>query len=100
MGVALADAKVSRHHATILREADDWLLTDAESRHGTFVNGERVTRRVLRDGDQVQVGATVLRFETADDASSVALCLTASAPPSVDERLRVFYELAEATAAI
>jgi Nif-specific regulatory protein len=101
MGVVLADAKVSRHHATISRRDGDWLVSDAESRHGTFVNGERVSARVLRDGDQIQVGGTLLRFEQGDNTSSIALCVAATEhSPSVDERLRVFYQLAEATAAI
>ena len=101
MGVVIADTKVSRHHATITRDAGEWVLIDAESRHGTFVNGSRVTRHVLRDGDQVQLGATILRFDIADDASAIAVSLDATvAPASIDERLRVFYQLAEATAAI
>jgi Nif-specific regulatory protein len=100
MGLVLGDSKVSRHHATITREAGEWILDDAESRHGTFVNGERVTRRALRDGDQVQIGSTVLRFENVEDTSGVALHLAATEMPRPDERLQIFYQLAEATAAI
>ena len=101
MAVVLVDGKVSRHHATIAREADDWIVTDAESRHGTFVNGERITRHTLRDGDQLQIGSTVLRFEQVEDTSSVALHLAHTEHPvRSDERLQVFYQLAEATAAI
>jgi Nif-specific regulatory protein len=100
MQVALGDGKVSRHHATISRDGDGWVVVDAESRHGTFVNGERVTRRPLRDGDQLQIGATVLRFEQVEDSSAVALHLTEAEQVRPDERLQVFYQLAEATAAI
>ncbi|MEO8698651.1 MAG: sigma 54-interacting transcriptional regulator [Kofleriaceae bacterium] len=100
MAVVLGDTKASRHHATIAREADDWIVSDAESRHGTFVNGERVERHVLRDGDQLQIGATVMRFELVEDTSSVALHLAHTEQPRTDERLQVFYQLAEATAAI
>jgi Nif-specific regulatory protein len=100
MQVVLGDGKVSRHHATISRDGDAWVVVDAESRHGTYVNGERVSRRPLRDGDQLQIGATVLRFEQVDDTSSVALHLAQTEPPRSDERLQVFYQLAEATAAI
>jgi Nif-specific regulatory protein len=101
MQVVLGDGKVSRHHATIAREGADWVVTDAESRHGTFVNGERVTRHVLRDGDQLQIGSTVLRFEAAEESSAIALHLAHTDQPArPDERLQVFYQLAEATAAI
>ncbi|HMG56834.1 MAG TPA: sigma 54-interacting transcriptional regulator [Kofleriaceae bacterium] len=100
MQIVLGDGKVSRHHATISRDGEGWVVVDAESRHGTFVNGERVTRRPLRDGDQLQIGATVLRFEQADDSSVVALHLAHTDHVRPDERLQVFYQLAEATAAI
>ena len=98
--LVLADTKASRHHATIARDGAQWVVTDAGSRHGTFVNGQRVTRQPLSDGDQIQIGATQLRFEHAETQSSVALHITSAIPPQVDERLRVFYQLAEATAAI
>ena len=66
MQVVLGDGKVSRHHATISREGEGWVVVDAESRHGTYVNGERVSRHALTDGDQLQIGSTVLRFEQFD----------------------------------
>jgi Nif-specific regulatory protein len=101
MGLTLGDSKVSRHHATISREGDEWMVSDAESRHGTFVNGERVIKQTLRDGDQLQIGSTMLRFEQTGDMDNVALHLAATEyPVRSDERLQVFYQLAEATAAI
>jgi FHA domain len=100
MAVVLNDGKVSRHHATISRDDDGWILVDAESRHGTFANGERVSRHRLTDGDQLQIGSTILRFEQANDSSAVALHLAVTDQPAKDERLHVFYQLAEATAAI
>jgi Nif-specific regulatory protein len=100
MQIVLGDGKVSRHHATISRDGDAWVVVDAESRHGTFVNGERVSRRTLCDGDRLQIGATVLRFEQVEDGAGVALHLTQTEQVVGDERLQVFYQLAEATAAI
>jgi Nif-specific regulatory protein len=98
--VVLADGKASRHHATIARDGAQWVVTDAQSRHGTFVNGQRVTRQLLADGDRLQIGSTQLRFEQAGARSAIELHVTASEPPRGDPRLRVFYQLAEATAAI
>jgi Nif-specific regulatory protein len=100
MQLVLGDGKVSRHHATITRDGDAWVLVDQESRHGTFANGERVARHRLTDGDQLQIGSTVLRFESTDDTSAVALHIANTDQPARDERLHVFYQLAEATAAI
>lgn len=47
---------VSRRHARIERSGSRYRIIDAESRHGTFVNGERVRERLLADGDRVQLG--------------------------------------------
>jgi len=57
------DRTVSRLHARIVPEGDQFFLEDAGSANGTFVNGLRLTgRRVLRPGDVLQLGATVLRY--------------------------------------
>jgi hypothetical protein len=56
--IALAEglAGVSRRHCTFLREAAETVLVD-HSRHGTFVNGERVFERVrVHAGDRVRLG--------------------------------------------
>jgi hypothetical protein len=57
------DAAVDRLHARILRKGEDYLVADAESTTGTFVNGQRVDRpRVLQSGDAIRIGRAVLRF--------------------------------------
>ena len=54
---------VSRHHARITLHARAHQIEDLESTNGTFVNDERVTaRRVLKDGDQIRVGRSILKF--------------------------------------
>jgi nucleotide-binding universal stress UspA family protein len=63
--VTLADPRASRHHAEIRSTGDGFLLTDLSSMNGTVVNGETVHERVLHDGDQIAVGATVMRFEAS-----------------------------------
>jgi DNA-binding response OmpR family regulator len=55
--VPLADRLVSRRHAVIEKERGQWLIRDAGSRNGTFVNGKRISGpHVLRDGDEIQIG--------------------------------------------
>jgi adenylate cyclase len=47
---------VSRRHAMIECVADGWQIVDQDSRFGTFVNGQRITRRKLEDGDRIALG--------------------------------------------
>ena len=57
------DAKfISRHHAVILAGPARTIVEDLNSTNGVLVNGRRVTRQVLQDGDAVVVGRTQFRF--------------------------------------
>ena len=47
---------VSRLHCRLTLQQDGLLVEDLESTNGTFVNGERVTKLVMRDGDALRVG--------------------------------------------
>ncbi|HEX5108407.1 MAG TPA: SpoIIE family protein phosphatase [Vicinamibacterales bacterium] len=49
---------VSREHAEIVRDGDQYILRDRGSRYGTFVNGEPVTERPLAYGDRIRLGRT------------------------------------------
>ncbi len=62
--IRLEDASVSRQHAAIRFEDARFWLVDLGSANGTFVNGVALTAaRVLRDGDKLQVGKSILVFE-------------------------------------
>ncbi len=54
--LVMADPRVSREHAQFVRESDGIYIVDNSSRHGTFVNGERVNRRKLVRNDRVEFG--------------------------------------------
>lgn len=56
--LVLLDNRVSRRHAEIVQTPQGYLIGDCGSRHGTFVNGERVTSRALKTGDQISLGVT------------------------------------------
>ena len=56
------DASTSRHHATLAPMNDTFVIRDAGSANGTFVNGVRVQEHVLQPGDQVQIGNNVFQF--------------------------------------
>jgi len=57
-----ADALVSQQHARLDYRAGQWVITDLGSRNGTYVNGQRVQSQALRNGDEVQLGNTRMRF--------------------------------------
>lgn len=61
--VRLADTGVSRQHAEIRLEGPDIVIVDVGSTNGTLVNGRRIGRVTLADGDRITVGTTVLTFQ-------------------------------------
>jgi hypothetical protein len=63
--VPLADPRASRRHAEIRATADGFLVVDLDSMNGTKVNGVPVREHVLHDGDEIAVGAIVMRFEAS-----------------------------------
>lgn len=71
--VRVNDTQVSRQHARILAVRDEamntteYVLNDLDSRNGTFLNGRRVRREVLDNGDKITVGETILRFDLLDE---------------------------------
>jgi two-component system, cell cycle response regulator len=59
----IPDSQISRRHARLRAIGGEVVLQDLDSTNGTFVNGERVTTRRLRDGDTIRLGhTTALRF--------------------------------------
>jgi sigma-B regulation protein RsbU (phosphoserine phosphatase) len=72
--LVLLDNRVSRRHARVLRGLEGFILEDTGSRHGTYVNGERVERCLLKNGDRIGLGVTdayrlTFRSEEANLAS-------------------------------
>ena len=54
--LVLRDNRASRNHARIIAENGQYVLEDLDSRHGTWVNGGRVARHVLRNSDRIDLG--------------------------------------------
>ncbi len=54
--IFLDDVTVSRRHATFRRTADGYVVADAGSLNGTYVNRDRVEDVLLSGGDEVQIG--------------------------------------------
>jgi len=60
--VVLSDPLSSRVHATITFADSAWWIRDADSRNGTYVNGQKVDEAQLVDGCQIKAGTTELSF--------------------------------------
>jgi serine phosphatase RsbU (regulator of sigma subunit) len=54
--LVIPDPRVSRDHALIVAENGDFFVVDQGSKHGTYVNGERVQRQRLQRNDRVEFG--------------------------------------------
>jgi predicted component of type VI protein secretion system len=65
------DPLVSRFHARIVRTAKGHVVEDQGAPNGLFVNGQRVTVRELRNGDEVALGAHTLRYESEDSLADL-----------------------------
>ena len=64
--VQLNDERISRFHIKIQEDQGKLVLTDLESTNGTRVNGEDVQLRILRFGDVISLGRSVLLYGTRD----------------------------------
>ena len=60
--IVLSDTGVSRKHAEVRREGDEWVIVDLNSTNGTVVNGKTVRRHRLAQGDRIEVGETTIEF--------------------------------------
>jgi DNA-binding NtrC family response regulator len=60
--IACNDPWASSRHAALRRSFGRWLVEDLGSKNGTLVNGERISRRQLSDGDLIETGHTAWWF--------------------------------------
>ena len=58
----VSDGNASRRHAEIVQEGATYLVVDLGSTNGTELNGRRITREKLADGDRITIGATDVVF--------------------------------------
>lgn len=65
--INLDDPDVSRQHAVIEKYGAKHLLKDLHSTNGTYLNGQGTSMDLLKDGDSLRFGRTVLRFYTFAD---------------------------------
>ena len=60
--IRISDVNSSRRHAELRQEGETFWIVDLGSTNGTSVNGKRVDRQRLRDGDRIEIGTTEIVF--------------------------------------
>lgn len=82
--IQIHDTEVSRQHAEIQRDDQDFGIRDLNSSNGTYVNGQRVREHRLASGDQIQVGSTLMLYTGPSDESEEDLAQTISIATAQD----------------
>ena len=78
--VVIDDRWVSRYHAQVRREGDEYVVQDLGSKNGTFVNGRRIAAPMsLSDGDEIQV-TPLVKLTFVDYGSTAPLPVAMQAP--------------------
>lgn len=70
--IQFPDVRLSRCHARLMREGNEYYIEDRQSRHGTFINGYRIRHDdliLLQNNDQIRILDFLMRFEIEDDYS-------------------------------
>lgn len=65
--IQLNDERISRFHVKIQQEDDQLIITDLESTNGTRVNGQDIRLRILRHGDMIGIGQSLLLYGSRDE---------------------------------
>jgi hypothetical protein len=94
--IVLDDYKVSREHAVLKISRTEMMLVDLASTHGSFVNGDRIDRRILQFGDTIQIvnHELTLFSEIPEDHDDDEVIKPKTAR-SLDRRLKFFGGLNE-----
>jgi pSer/pThr/pTyr-binding forkhead associated (FHA) protein len=95
--VSVEDDGISRRHFLIVRDGEDYVIRDLNSRNGTWVEGRRVFAEKLRHNDCILAGRTQFLFADAPIASTGAA--HAETGPNGTQVLRVGHSLEETSMA-
>ena len=88
--VVVADSKASRRHARLIAEAGVVEIEDMGSSNGTMLNGKPVDRRMLRDGDRIEIGTTKIIYREGPapgHPTAPVAPASSGAAPLVDDEL-------------
>ncbi len=91
--ISLDDATMSRQHARVRLEKEGFVIYDLASANGVVVNGQKEQRRLLKNGDRITIGQTVLAMMMVQEAPETSPDQAVSSPqplpknPEVNEPL-------------
>jgi hypothetical protein len=71
LDMVLVEDMVSRRHAKISVHNGDIYLEDLGSTNGSFVNGEKITRTKLAEGDRILIGTSIIKVVASDGSASL-----------------------------
>src|SRR5262249_52080716 len=72
LDMVLVEDMVSRKHAKISTQGGQIVIQDLASTNGTFVNGEKIKKMRLKEGDRILIGTSIIKLVAMDDASAAA----------------------------
>ena len=91
--VRILDTEASRTHARIHFADGQWTLSDQSSSNGTYVNGHSIRTHALSDGDEIQIGRTILLFSRQpaprEDSHLVAKKVALVNPHDAEDRSNI-----------
>jgi pSer/pThr/pTyr-binding forkhead associated (FHA) protein len=94
--IVFDDHKVSREHAVLKHSDGGFVLVDLASTHGTFVNGEGITRKSIVPGEKIQiVNHELVLMEVIPESLRNAKLITPKTGRSLDRRIKFFGGLNE-----
>lgn len=69
--LSIPDPKLSSRHACIERSFGGWALRDSNSTNGSFVEGRRVGRHELQQGDAIELGSTIFLYRQVNASRQI-----------------------------
>jgi pSer/pThr/pTyr-binding forkhead associated (FHA) protein len=70
LDMVLVEDMVSRRHAKLTVTGDQMFIQDLGSTNGTFVNGEKVKRAAIHEGDRILIGTSIIKVVVAGEVAS------------------------------
>jgi pSer/pThr/pTyr-binding forkhead associated (FHA) protein len=72
LDMVLVEDMVSRKHAKISAAGDQIVIQDLGSTNGTFVNGEKIKKARLKEGDRILIGTSIIKLIAVDGSQAVS----------------------------